>query len=107
MKNKKNVFDVKLDEEEQAISDSLDRGEWETVENLEEEMAFAKQTSANYLTRKDAKVNLRLSKTDLEQLKQKAAYKGLPYQTLASSIIHQYVAGHFGDNIFLTLVGYH
>jgi hypothetical protein len=43
MKNKKNVFDVKLDEEEQAISDSLDRGEWETVENLEEEMAFAKQ----------------------------------------------------------------
>jgi len=97
MKEKKDVFDVKLDAEEQELSDSIDRGEWVPVDNFEEHAAFAKQASTNYLKRKDAKVNLRLSTTDLEQLKQKAAYKGLPYQTLMASIIHQYVAGHFGD----------
>lgn len=35
--------------------------------------------------------------SDLEQIKQKAAYEGLPYQTLIASILHQYAAGHLGS----------
>ncbi len=45
--------------------------------------------------RKDERITLRVSASDLERLKQKAAYKGLPYQTFVTSILHEYAAGHF------------
>lgn len=37
-----------LDSEEQALSDSVDRGEWQTVDNLKEKIAIAKKAVANY-----------------------------------------------------------
>ena len=96
MKKKRNVFDVKLDSEEQELLESVERGEWKTVDNAEEEAAFAKKASANFL-RKDERVTLRLSSADLNRLKQKAAYKGLPYQTFIASVLHEYAAGHFTE----------
>ncbi len=93
---KRDIFDVKLDKEEQAISDALDKGTLKSVSNLKEEMAFAREAAANYF-RKDARVTLRLSNLDLNRLKQKAAYKGLPYQTFIASVLHEYAAGHFKE----------
>ena len=58
-------------------------------------MALAKQAATNYL-RRDAEVTLHLSRTDLDQLKQKAAYKGLPYETFIAGLLHELAAGHFG-----------
>jgi len=75
---------------------SFERGEWVSTKNAKEEAAFAKKAAANFL-RKDERVTLRLSSSDLMRLKQKAAYKGLPYQTFISSILHEYAAGHFKD----------
>lgn len=49
MKTKRNVFDVKLDPEEQEILDSVERDEWKTVDNFEEEAAFARKAAANFL----------------------------------------------------------
>ena len=99
MKSKKfNPYDVKLDEEEQELLESFERGEWKSVDNLEEEIARAKIIAANTL-RKDARVNIRISNTDLQRLKQRAAYKGLPYQTLIASVLHEYAAGHFEGQI--------
>ncbi|MEX0616355.1 MAG: hypothetical protein WD231_00915 [Candidatus Woykebacteria bacterium] len=40
---------------------------------------------------KTKNINIRLSQKDLLKLKSKAAREGLPYQTLASSIIHRSV----------------
>ena len=94
MNKKKDVFDVKLEKEEQDLLDSVERGEWKAVENAKEEAAFAKQAAANFL-RKDERITLRLSGQDLNILKEKAAYKGLPYQTFIASILHQFAAGHF------------
>jgi predicted DNA binding CopG/RHH family protein len=96
MKKKRDVFNVKLDKEEQELLKSVERGEWKTVENAEEEAAFAKEAAANSL-RKDERVTLRLSSIDLDRLKQKAAYKGLPYQTFIASVLHEYAAGHFEE----------
>jgi predicted DNA binding CopG/RHH family protein len=96
MKKKQDVFNVKLDKEEQELLSSVESGEWETVENTKEETTFAKEAAKNTL-RKDERVTLRLSSTDLERLKQKAAYKGLPYQTFIASILHEYAAGHFKE----------
>ncbi len=94
MTDKTKIFDAKLDKEEQDLLDSVERGEWKTVSNLEEETDLAKKASSNYL-RKDARVNIRISSSDLTLLKQKAAYKGLPYQTFIASVLHEYAAGHF------------
>jgi predicted DNA binding CopG/RHH family protein len=95
--NPKKHFDpyaAKLDKEEQEILESFERDEWKSVDSLKEEKAFAKAAAANYL-RKDTRINIRISSNDLDRLKQKAAYKGLPYQTLIASILHEYAAGHF------------
>lgn len=96
MKKKRDVFNVKLDREEQDILESVERGEWKTVGNAKEEAAFAREAATNSL-RKDERVTLRLSSIDLDRLKQKAAYKGLPYQTFIASVLHEYAAGHFTE----------
>lgn len=101
MKNTKNNM-INLDEEEQEISKAIDlaieKGTLKSVDNFEEELAFAKKAASNYL-RKDARITLRLSGNDLMLLKQKAAYKGLPYQTFIASVLHEYAAGHFTENL--------
>src|SRR5690349_17050946 len=96
MKKKRDAFNVKLDLEEQELLKSVERGEWKTVDNAEEEAVFAKKAAANFL-RKDERITLRLSSIDLDRLKQKAAYKGLPYQTFIASVLHEYAAGHFKE----------
>jgi predicted DNA binding CopG/RHH family protein len=87
-------YDVKLNAEEQDLLESFERGEWKTVDNLEEEMAFVKEAAANFLLQ-DAEITLRISSEDLDQLKRKAAYKGLPFQAFIASVLHEYAAGHF------------
>lgn len=48
-------------------------------------------TAANAFSRKTARLNIRISDDDLLLLKLKASQEGLPYQTLAASIIHKFV----------------
>ncbi|MBA3582896.1 MAG: hypothetical protein H0W44_10660 [Gammaproteobacteria bacterium] len=87
------IKEQKLDEEEQELLEAFERGELKSVDNLAEELAFAREAAANYF-RKDARINIRLSRSDLNRIKQKAAYEGLPYQTLIASLLHKYAAGH-------------
>ena len=42
---------------------------------------------------KSININIRLQPTTLILLKKKAAKLGLPYQTLAASILHRYATG--------------
>lgn len=72
---------------------SFEKEEWQTVKNVEKEKASARQIAANTL-RKDVRINIRLTSTDLSQIKQIAAYEGMPYQTLIASVLHKYAAGH-------------
>ena len=49
-KAKKNkVVDVVLDQEEQDILDSVERGEWQTVPNIKKEVKPAKKAAKNFL----------------------------------------------------------
>ena len=82
----------KLDTEEQELLDSLESDEWKSVPNLENEIKLHQEIARNSL-RKDKRINIRLSANDLEALKTQAVELGLPYQTLASSILHQYASG--------------
>ena len=77
-----------LTKEEQEILNSVERGEWKPVKNLAEEKKRLRQIARNTLN-KLRNINIRLSERDLQKLKAKAVREGIPYQTLASSILHR------------------
>lgn len=77
-----------LDKEEQEILESVEKGEWKPVKNLAKEKKRLMQIAKNTLN-KTRNINLRLSERDLQKLKAKAAREGIPYQTLAASLIHR------------------
>jgi len=81
-----------LDNEEKELVESFETDTWESVDNLENEIK-KHQTIARNTLRKDKRINIRLSSHDLEALKTNAVELGLPYQTLVSSVLHQYVTG--------------
>ena len=73
---------LKLDESEKISLGQNDSIEKETL------IAVARET-----LQKDKRINIRMSGRDLLSLKRKANRFGMPYQTLISSILHQYVSG--------------
>jgi predicted DNA binding CopG/RHH family protein len=67
-----------LDQDEEQLIAEYERGAFRLVKN----QAMARKTAmdaARRDTRKDARINIRLSTADLELLKQRAAEEGLPY----------------------------
>ena len=82
----------KLDKEEQEILDAIERGEWQLVRPTKSELRRYAEIARNTL-RKDQRMNIRISKSDLHRIKAKAVEEGIPYQTLVTSIIHKYVSG--------------
>lgn len=91
-------FTSSLSPEEKEWLTTFEAGEWKTIDNVDNAKHQAKQAAKNYF-QKDARINIRISSSDLISLKQRAAYKGLPYQTLIASILHEYAAGHFESNL--------
>lgn len=82
----------KLDKEEREILTAIESGQWEWVKPKKSELERFGQIAKNTL-RKDQRMNIRISKADLNRIKAKAAEEGIPYQTLVASIIHKYVSG--------------
>lgn len=78
--------------EEAEIMSSVEAGEWSSVsDNLSLKEKLMKAASETAL--KDYRINVRISKRDVEALKTKALEEGIPYQTLVTSILHKYVTG--------------
>jgi len=88
--------DFNLDAEEMEILESLESGEWNSVNNLKDEIHTHQNIAKNTL-KKDKRVNLRISSKDLEAIKTYAVEEGLPYQTLMSSVLHKFVTGRLVD----------
>ena len=83
--------------EEKEIIDSVENEEWVSVDNLQE-MKKKMMIAASETALKDYRINIRISKRDIEILKTKALEEGLPYQTLVTSILHKYVTGKMVEN---------
>ena len=83
----------KLDKEEMEILDAIETGKWGFVKTKKAELERYVQIAKNTL-RKDQRMNIRISKTDLNGIKAKAAEEGIPYQTLVASVIHKYISGN-------------
>ena len=81
-----------LDKEEQELMESLDKDSWQPVDDLDNWKKILSKAASNTLV-KDQRMNIRISKKDLDNIKIKAMEEGMPYQTLVASIIHKYVSG--------------
>ena len=92
------MIDYKLDKEEQALLESIESGEWQSVHALKDEIEKHKEIAKNTL-KKDKRINIRLSSHDLQMLKTTAVELGMPYQTLVSSVLHQYVTGRLVQKV--------
>lgn len=78
--------------EESDLIGSVESGEWSSVTNLAA-MKERLVKAASETALKDYRINVRISKRDVEALKTKALEEGIPYQTLVTSILHKYVTG--------------
>ena len=79
-----------LTKEEKRILENIESGKYKRVKNFEAEKKRAEQIARNTLN-KTKNINIRLSEKTLLKLKAKAIKEGIPYQTLASSILHKFV----------------
>ena len=78
----------KLDKEEKQILKDYDAGKFIAITDKRVLNKYRDMARATLTKKKN--INIRVSLRDLHRLKVKAAEQGLPYQTLVSSVLHQY-----------------
>lgn len=86
--------DQVLDSEEQALEEVLERGEYESVGDLEETKQMLADAAKRHKQLNTSKpITIRINQLDLIKVKAKAKQKNIPYQTLLSALINQYARG--------------
>ena len=89
---------MKLTKEEQEVESLYEAGK--VVLHKPRRVMLNKLASAADNTfRKDRRINIRLSEHDMVGIQRVAASKGVPYQTLISGLIHQFVEGDLVQKI--------
>ncbi len=88
---------MKLDKEEKGILDAYAKGSMNLSAPSRKEKEHIK-SMAEKTFRKDRRVTIRLYDHDLKGIQKKAMGKGMPYQTLISGMIHQYIEGDRVEN---------
>lgn len=88
-----NYYELEKEEkrELEAIENAIENGEIKNVTNFEKRKKELQQIAKSTFN-KTRNINIRLSEKDLYRLKTKAMEEGIPYQTLASSILHKSTA---------------
>lgn len=77
-----------LDEDEKQILLNFEEGKLRLAKKLSSIKVQLRKVARNTLA-KNKNINIRLSQKTLIKLKAKAVAEGIPYQTLASSILHR------------------
>lgn len=86
---------AKLSKEEKKLLNAVEAGEYESV--LTESRKKELEAIATNTSKKDKRINIRISNRDLTAVQSRASEEGIPYQTFVSSIIHKYVSGSLQD----------
>ncbi len=88
---------MKLDQEEAEILEAYEKGLITPRAPSKKEMAKVRAAARNTF-RKNRRITIRLYDHDLKGIQKKAMEKGIPYQTLISGMIHQYVEGELVES---------
>lgn len=79
-----------IDKEEKELIESYNNDEWVSASKSKKAEI---EKAANKSTKKNKRINIRLTEKDYNDIQIKAMEEGVPYQTLISSIIHKYNKG--------------
>ena len=85
-----------LDEEEREFFETLDPAGIKTGKTRAEAMAEWQVIIRQ--TQREKPVTVRVQERDIAKLKARAMRKGIPYQTLIASILHQYAEGSLKED---------
>lgn len=89
-----------LDKYEQQIEDSLAKGGFISVSDLDNTKQLFQEAVKNYKELQETKsITLRIKREDLVKVKAKAIRNGIAYQTLIGLLIRQYVKGETEVNL--------
>lgn len=83
---------MKLNKEEKEIEALFERNEI-ALSKPDKKLLGQLRAAAENTFRKDRRINIRLSDRDMVGIQRVAAAKGVPYQSLISGLIHQYIEG--------------
>lgn len=83
---------MSYDHEELEILQALEAGALKPVADMAKR-SKAHRSAAVDTFKKDQRLNIRISSRDLQSLQARALEEGIPYQTLAASLLHKYVNG--------------
>lgn len=87
------------DAEDEALFKEIEAGEYDLENPLgQKAMDRLKVMAKNTANPTRKQITTRLPARDLSRLRAIAMAKGIPYQTLIASIIHQYVEGTLSEN---------
>ncbi len=69
-----------------------------SIENDKDNIKNLKSAAKEYIKSNETKINMRISKDELEKIKQRAQKEGLKYQTFIKSVLHKYITGQLIEN---------
>lgn len=82
-----------LDNEEKELMESLDGVDVTAIENDTDNIRALQKSAKAFVKNQETKMNIRISSSELEKIKERAANEGLKYQTFIKSILHKYLTG--------------
>jgi predicted DNA binding CopG/RHH family protein len=86
-----------IDNEEKQLVESLDNFDLTKIENDSNNIKTLQQSAKQFVQKKETKMNIRISSTELDKIKETAEQEGLKYQTFVKSILHKYITGQLVD----------
>lgn len=81
-----------LDAEEQALLNSVELGEWQSISNLAAEINRYQRYAQAQVSATEA-VNIELPSRDLQALREIAQQSDISVSLLMASVLHQFIAG--------------
>jgi predicted DNA binding CopG/RHH family protein len=86
-----------IDEEEQKLMESLDNIDLTQIKNDTKHIKTLQKGAKQFVKKQETKMNIRISSSELDKIKEVAAIEGLKYQTFVKSILHKYITGQLID----------
>ena len=82
-----------IDNEEKELMDSLDGIDLAQIKTDDKNSRALQKSAKAFVKKKETKMNIRISASELDKIKAKAAQEGLKYQTFIKSVLHRYITG--------------
>jgi predicted DNA binding CopG/RHH family protein len=86
-----------IDEEERDLDEALNSIDIRKQPTPDAKVQKVFKDAALHFVKQEAKMNIRISPIELDEIKKQAAIEGLKYQSFVKSILHKYITGQLTE----------